>query len=107
MKENSHSTTIPIQKAGKEEKSWEAGVRMLSSFEPGFQPTKVPSAVPINQASIVVIPARKIVHGIASAISWETGVGYLITEIPKSPRDRKSTRLNSSHVAISYAVFCL
>src|SRR5439155_22533459 len=27
---------------------------------------------------------------------------------PGSPRsDRKSTRLNSSHVAISYAVFCL
>src|SRR5207253_4062623 len=24
-----------------------------------------------------------------------------------SPKDRKSTRLNSSHVAISYAVFCL
>src|SRR5690625_3330725 len=24
-----------------------------------------------------------------------------------NPRDRKSTRLNSSHVAISYAVFCL
>src|SRR5207249_8806441 len=25
----------------------------------------------------------------------------------KSNRDRKSTRLNSSHVSISYAVFCL
>src|SRR5439155_25548118 len=25
----------------------------------------------------------------------------------RQPRDRKSTRLNSSHVAISYAVFCL
>src|SRR5690625_5714426 len=25
----------------------------------------------------------------------------------KLPEDRKSTRLNSSHVAISYAVFCL
>src|SRR5207253_11444675 len=25
----------------------------------------------------------------------------------RSVRDRKSTRLNSSHVAISYAVFCL
>src|SRR5690625_5888137 len=25
----------------------------------------------------------------------------------RSERDRKSTRLNSSHVAISYAVFCL
>src|SRR5437870_9704691 len=27
--------------------------------------------------------------------------------IDLSQRDRKSTRLNSSHVAISYAVFCL
>src|SRR5437660_2834033 len=26
---------------------------------------------------------------------------------PRSHEDRKSTRLNSSHVAISYAVFCL
>src|SRR5437870_10862273 len=28
-------------------------------------------------------------------------------QLPGSCRDRKSTRLNSSHVAISYAVFCL
>src|SRR5699024_4681653 len=27
-------------------------------------------------------------------------------DVPE-PRDRKSTRLNSSHVSISYAVFCL
>src|SRR5436305_10845345 len=27
--------------------------------------------------------------------------------IKRMPRDRKSTRLNSSHVRISYAVFCL
>src|SRR5215204_7180011 len=26
---------------------------------------------------------------------------------PQRPRDRKSTRLNSSHTVISYAVFCL
>src|SRR5690606_40886173 len=26
---------------------------------------------------------------------------------PRAPEDRKSTRLNSSHVKISYAVFCL
>src|SRR5437870_8732806 len=31
----------------------------------------------------------------------------LTTTPPLSGRDRKSTRLNSSHVAISYAVFCL
>src|SRR5690606_41131552 len=28
-------------------------------------------------------------------------------EDPGNPEDRKSTRLNSSHVKISYAVFCL
>src|SRR3712207_7739926 len=27
--------------------------------------------------------------------------------LPRPPRDRKSTRLNSSHANISYAVFCL
>src|SRR5699024_12011630 len=30
---------------------------------------------------------------------------YRIAEV--RPQDRKSTRLNSSHVSISYAVFCL
>src|SRR5690625_6494013 len=30
-----------------------------------------------------------------------------VIEAAKSAQDRKSTRLNSSHVAISYAVFCL
>src|SRR5699024_7224792 len=29
------------------------------------------------------------------------------TDYKKAPIDRKSTRLNSSHVSISYAVFCL
>src|SRR5256885_15309075 len=30
-----------------------------------------------------------------------------ISANPRSRRDRKSTRLNSSHLVISYAVFCL
>src|SRR5690606_41886349 len=37
--------------------------------------------------------------------------GLAVTPLPRAPpgavRDRKSTRLNSSHVKISYAVFCL
>src|SRR5437870_12699405 len=32
---------------------------------------------------------------------------HLWGAVPHQPQDRKSTRLNSSHVAISYAVFCL
>src|SRR5690625_6648298 len=31
----------------------------------------------------------------------------VIADDPLNDEDRKSTRLNSSHVAISYAVFCL
>src|SRR5204863_4001383 len=33
--------------------------------------------------------------------------GTLVFTPPQAGRDRKSTRLNSSHVEISYAVFCL
>src|SRR3712207_8460321 len=32
---------------------------------------------------------------------------HKIFGLPKSEKDRKSTRLNSSHANISYAVFCL
>src|SRR5207249_12267396 len=32
---------------------------------------------------------------------------YLVRTCPEYLADRKSTRLNSSHVSISYAVFCL
>src|SRR3712207_8721733 len=37
------------------------------------------------------------------------GVAVVVSErtTPTPPRDRKSTRLNSSHANISYAVFCL
>src|SRR2546428_7039039 len=40
---------------------------------------------------------------------WERPVGSWdeATELPAALRDRKSTRLNSSHDQISYAVFCL
>src|SRR3712207_8447097 len=31
----------------------------------------------------------------------------LVGQLPRLQRDRKSTRLNSSHANISYAVFCL
>src|SRR5699024_11676659 len=34
-------------------------------------------------------------------------IGREIDDLFKVFRDRKSTRLNSSHVSISYAVFCL
>src|SRR2546426_7959836 len=35
------------------------------------------------------------------------GVGDVLVDDPAHTGDRKSTRLNSSHLVISYAVFCL
>src|SRR5207249_8211724 len=43
--------------------------------------------------------------GRRSAVRQTTGCPRGCTE--RSRQDRKSTRLNSSHVSISYAVFCL
>src|SRR6266496_2739107 len=38
---------------------------------------------------------------------WSSRVPPIANEAPLPRRDRKSTRLNSSHVEISYADFCL
>src|SRR5699024_11510666 len=49
----------------------------------------------------LIDPHVKIKHGrTADAVGNAPGLQGV-------PRDRKSTRLNSSHVSISYAVFCL
>src|SRR5690606_42144365 len=39
-------------------------------------------------------------HSLTSVMEWREQTGFTLL-------DRKSTRLNSSHVKISYAVFCL
>src|SRR5699024_11457761 len=49
-------------------------------------------------------------HGGLPLMSWQTAPWYAFSfSIPRGcdRLDRKSTRLNSSHVSISYAVFCL
>src|SRR5207253_6875194 len=47
-------------------------------------------------------------HHVAVVVDEEEVRGADVPEVhPERVEDRKSTRLNSSHVAISYAVFCL
>src|SRR5690606_27148535 len=43
---------------------------------------------------------------IAPPMAW-ISLPTIPLAMPEKPLDRKSTRLNSSHVKISYAVFCL
>src|SRR5690554_7679352 len=63
------------------------------------------------RALVTINPLVK--RGIAVRTSYIWGKGVKIGEpnaawrTPSVNRDRKSTRLNSSHVRISYAVFCL
>src|SRR5204863_12735 len=62
------------------------------------------AATPINKPIFVVGSPRS---G-TSILTWCLGQHPNIVPLPESGWiDRKSTRLNSSHVEISYAVFCL
>src|SRR5690625_3668296 len=54
------------------------------------------------QGSFAAMASLLGAQGIAEPVA-----GVLLDLGVSSPQDRKSTRLNSSHVAISYAVFCL
>src|SRR3712207_8517105 len=45
--------------------------------------------------------------GCRSAASWSRRSSATTPAGGRTPEDRKSTRLNSSHANISYAVFCL
>src|SRR5699024_12070756 len=59
-----------------------------------------------SDVSSVELPHPVIASPAANTNAAKGFVGVLV-DIAASPRDRKSTRLNSSHVSISYAVFCL
>src|SRR5438874_10054618 len=64
--------------------------------------------LPIVAAAFIVIAPGQIAKRYASMFNMnDPTVVDRITMLHIGERDRKSTRLNSSHVEISYAVFCL
>src|SRR5439155_25697855 len=76
--------------------------RTLISLTHGTMANAMPQALGAKRA----FPDRQVI-----SMSGDGGLsmllGDLLTAIQEKIPDRKSTRLNSSHVAISYAVFCL
>src|SRR5256885_4756028 len=65
-----------------------------------------------------LFPYTTLFRSVGSFIDWESPLPYSCPALLRSLRqqpaeasalqtDRKSTRLNSSHLVISYAVFCL
>src|SRR2546426_6169746 len=57
------------------------------------------------RAAALVPSVQSILTRIGKVVADSTTNALVVTEI--TSRDRKSTRLNSSHLVISYAVFCL
>src|SRR5690606_39861706 len=53
------------------------------------------------------IKQNKVEIGVSIGIAIAPRDGLELEKLASSAEDRKSTRLNSSHVKISYAVFCL
>src|SRR5690606_39326101 len=58
------------------------------------------------QLGTPLMPWQQYVVDVALELDPETGQLAYREVVLTVPRDRKSTRLNSSHVKISYAVFC-
>src|SRR5436309_8713784 len=64
---------------------------------------------PTRRSSDLVVFASFNKADMESGAVLRGSLGFTLTQniFTMIPRDRKSTRLNSSHVKISYAVFCL
>src|SRR5256885_6330596 len=56
-----------------------------------------------HQAAFPIRPLVHTLRGCCAGFPWFARAGGT----GRPPEDRKSTRLNSSHLVISYAVFCL
>src|SRR5699024_12312784 len=67
------------------------GVLLFLFAAPAWAEGAQPGGIPMDLVFIVIMMV----------------VFYFFLIRPQTKRDRKSTRLNSSHVSISYAVFCL
>src|SRR5439155_20053143 len=77
---------------------------------PDFYPLSLHDALPISVvhgAPYRSVGASTLTFGAIGVLSAQAFVARWRGRPARRRPDRKSTRLNSSHVAISYAVFCL
>src|SRR3989442_8845836 len=76
------------------------------ALDPIFDSVFVRTQKPLP--SVIYFDGDKLQTPPASAVTWQSSNPTILdVNNPPGQIDRKSTRLNSSHVRISYAVFCL
>src|SRR5690625_6846595 len=80
--------------------------QILQGKVTGIQPYG--AFVALNEEAQGLVHISEVTHGYVKDINDHLSVGDEVTVkvLNIDEEDRKSTRLNSSHVAISYAVFC-
>src|ERR1035438_404397 len=100
--ENFEQTEIPKALVGVQARFLEAGMKLAVEFV-GGRPIQVlfPDVLEVKIASTAP-PAHQVQATNFKPATLENGVEVMVPQL-----DRKSTRLNSSHLGISYAVFCL
>src|SRR5205814_7618596 len=83
-------------------------MRRMKSGTERMQRTAVPRAsLAIDNLRAIVIVLVLAFHSVLAYLNFLPPHPFAFDQPPFLWRDRKSTRLNSSHLGISYAVFCL
>src|SRR2546430_13572252 len=80
----------------------------LSKDDEGLHRAPPPAAgfTPLTWLVDNLFIVRAATRAFGPKAAWEPPLTFEMYRTPISPEDRKSTRLNSSHSQISYAVFC-
>src|SRR5437660_7224432 len=84
-------------------------LRLFAAFRERFYAHRFvcnPARLMQGPLHLLLLPRVK-AHGLRSPLPTPRPRRVYLLIRERSAPDRKSTRLNSSHVAISYAVFCL
>src|SRR2546422_3683735 len=79
----------------------------LSTQEVARQHAYLDALIASTPVAIAVLDDQRVVRSVNPAFEALFGYSALVVQHGDGDRDRKSTRLNSSHGYISYAVFCL
>src|SRR5256885_8879490 len=97
-----------LQESGRSSISWDASGTSTRTIPDSMRVRCVATQAGFSSGLVILPVSRLIFH------AWRGQTTVLPVTIPSAngppwcgQRDRKSTRLNSSHLVISYAVFCL